>query len=208
MPKRTGDYHAGLLEELRDPRMAVQYLNAALEDSEEMFLKALRNVAEANQMAKVAEEAGVQRESLYRMLSETGNPTYHSFSGILRALKLRFQFVATPLVEQPIPVGQTTDSEVLNAILSEEGFPERTDVEAQFSTMVLPLVLSSNSLVFSPDWFKSSNVFQLISAWRQIPTTREDVFTPPPQEPAPLNIADWINPTAEEPMDYRSYLPM
>jgi hypothetical protein len=44
MPKRTRDYQNKLLEDLRDPAKAVAYLNAALADSEEMFLVALRDV--------------------------------------------------------------------------------------------------------------------------------------------------------------------
>lgn len=96
MPKRTSDYHVGLLGELRDPRMAAHYLNAALEDSDEMFLKALRNVAEARQMAKVAKGAGVSRESIYRMLSGTGNPTYSSLLGILSALGLSLSVQIKP----------------------------------------------------------------------------------------------------------------
>src|ERR1039458_9549543 len=76
MPKRTRPYRESLLEDLQDATEASQYLNAALEDSEEMFLVALRDVAEARQMAKVAESAGVARESVYRMLTTTGNPTY------------------------------------------------------------------------------------------------------------------------------------
>ena len=55
MPKRTRPYRESLLEDLQDATEASQYLNAALEDSEEMFLVALRDVAEARQMAKVAE---------------------------------------------------------------------------------------------------------------------------------------------------------
>ena len=89
MPKRTKDYRIGLLKELKDPQAAQHYLNAALEDSEEMFLRALRAVAEAHQMSWVAEEAGVSRESLYRMLSDAGNPRYSSLTGILRAIGLR-----------------------------------------------------------------------------------------------------------------------
>ena len=53
-----------------------------------MFLVALRDVAEARQMAKVAEEAGIARESIYRMLAAKGNPTYSSLLGILRAVGL------------------------------------------------------------------------------------------------------------------------
>jgi len=48
MPKRTKDYHSWLLKQLIDPQVAVDYLNAAIEDSPAMFLKALRNVAEAH----------------------------------------------------------------------------------------------------------------------------------------------------------------
>jgi probable addiction module antidote protein len=74
---------------MADPQEASNYLNAALEDSEEMFLVALRDVAEARQMAKVAESAGIAREPVYRMLTVEGNPTYGSLLGILRAVGLR-----------------------------------------------------------------------------------------------------------------------
>lgn len=89
MPKRTRDYRVGLLQELKDPEAASHYLNAALEDSEEMFLVALRDVAEAHQIALVAEGAGLSRESVYRMLSDKGNPRYSSLTNILRTLRLK-----------------------------------------------------------------------------------------------------------------------
>jgi probable addiction module antidote protein len=88
MPKRTTPFRDDLLADLADPQEAASYLNAALEDSEEMFLVALRDVAEARQMAKVAEEAGIARESIYRMLAANGNPTYSSLLGILHAVGL------------------------------------------------------------------------------------------------------------------------
>jgi probable addiction module antidote protein len=89
MPKRTTGFRDDLLADLADPREASSYLNAALEDSEEMFLVALRDVAEARQMARVAELAGIARESVYRMLTVEGNPTYSSLLGILRAVGLK-----------------------------------------------------------------------------------------------------------------------
>jgi len=89
MPKRATDYRIRLPEDLKDPVEAAAYINAAIQDSEEMFLVALRNVAEAHQIAKVAKGAGLGRESIYRMLCTTGNPEYSSLSGILRALRLR-----------------------------------------------------------------------------------------------------------------------
>jgi transcriptional regulator with XRE-family HTH domain len=65
-----------------------------------MFLLALRDVAEAFQMSKVAEQAGVSRESIYRMLKRDGNPTYASLTGILRALGLRIA-VEADIVSRP-----------------------------------------------------------------------------------------------------------
>ena len=93
MPKRSSDYHSWLLTQLADPDEAASYLNAAIEDSPQMFLKALRNVAEAYGMSKVAEEAGRARESLYRTLSEEGNPRLDTLTSILEVLGLRIAVV-------------------------------------------------------------------------------------------------------------------
>jgi probable addiction module antidote protein len=40
-------------------------------------------------MAQLAEQAGLNRESLYRMLSEQGNPALSSLDKLLHALGLR-----------------------------------------------------------------------------------------------------------------------
>ena len=92
MPSKTRPYRESLLNALADPNEAAHYLNAAIEDSPEMFLKALRNVAQARQMAKVAREAGVTRESLYRATSEAGNPTLETLLSILQAMDLKMEF--------------------------------------------------------------------------------------------------------------------
>jgi probable addiction module antidote protein len=49
----------------------------------------LKNVAQARQMAKVAKDAGVQRETLYRSFSEQGNPTFETLSSVLGALGMK-----------------------------------------------------------------------------------------------------------------------
>ena len=56
-----------------------------------VFLKALRKVAasQSRNMTELAEACGVSRESLYRMLSETGNPTSENRRAILAALGLK-----------------------------------------------------------------------------------------------------------------------
>lgn len=80
-----------LVEELRaDPELAAEYLNAAAEDDDpRVYLAALRTVAEAQGMAKVAKAAGVPRESLYRALSAGGNPRFSTLHAILKAAGLR-----------------------------------------------------------------------------------------------------------------------
>jgi len=86
-------YRQSLLNALEDPVEASAYLNAALDDSPQAFLKALRNVAQARQMSRVAKEAGIQRETLYRSFSEQGNPTFETLSSVLEALGMKLSVV-------------------------------------------------------------------------------------------------------------------
>ena len=88
MPKRTRDYHSWLLNQLADPAEAASYLNAAISDSPEMFLTALRNVAEARQAAKVGERVAVRRESLVKTLSKVGNPHLSELNSVLKVMGL------------------------------------------------------------------------------------------------------------------------
>ena len=87
----TVSHRERLIEELRaDPDLAAEYLNAAAEDSDpRVYLSALKTVAEAQGMAKVAKAAGVPRESLYRALSSSGNPRFTTFHAILKAAGLK-----------------------------------------------------------------------------------------------------------------------
>jgi len=81
-----------LVRELRaDPAYAAEYLQAAMEDTEEpaVLLIALRHVSEAYGMADVAKAAGIKRESLYRALSPKGNPTLKTLTAVLKAVGLR-----------------------------------------------------------------------------------------------------------------------
>lgn len=67
-------YDVGLHEDLRDPVEAAEYLNAALEDgAQEVFLMALRDVAKAHGLTRLARETALNRENMYRILSEEGN---------------------------------------------------------------------------------------------------------------------------------------
>jgi len=107
MPKRTKDYHAWLIQKLTDPVRAERYLKEAIKDSPKMFLKALRNVAEAKKMSKVAEEAGVNRESLYRALSEEGNPAFFTIEAVLNAVGMALIPQLKQTVTAPLPPNTT-----------------------------------------------------------------------------------------------------
>lgn len=88
-------YEGILLEDLKDPTEAAAYLEAALEDADpSVFLLALRQVAQAQGMANVARKAHVGRESLYKTLSENGNPELRTINRLLHAMGLRLSVTA------------------------------------------------------------------------------------------------------------------
>jgi len=92
----TVPYVEGLRERLRNPVQAA-YLDAALEDSDpEVFLLALRDVAEARGLSAVAQESQLNRENLYRMLSRQGNPQLSSLSALLKSMGLRLSVQVEP----------------------------------------------------------------------------------------------------------------
>lgn len=97
---RSVDYHEELIESLKDHDHATAYLNAALEESlkgdvesKKLFLKALKNVAEAQgNISALAKRAHLRRESIYRMLSEDGNPHLESFTALVHAMGFGVRF--------------------------------------------------------------------------------------------------------------------
>ena len=103
MTKASRPHDEAIIDLLReDPAFANEYLAAAMEEADqaggrEALLAALRHVAEAQGMAAVAERAGIPRESLYRALSPSGNPTIKTLLAVLDAagLKLGVHRVAT-----------------------------------------------------------------------------------------------------------------
>ena len=87
----TVSHRERLVGELRsDPALAAAYLSEAAEDGDpRVYLAALRTVAEAKGMAKLAKAAGVPRESLYRALSSSGNPRFSTLHAVLKAAGLK-----------------------------------------------------------------------------------------------------------------------
>ena len=84
-------------EHLRNEREIAGYIEAVLAEGEpKMLPRALRNVADAmGGLGKLAERTGLSRETLYRTLSERGNPRYDTLFNILTAFGLRVSVVPT-----------------------------------------------------------------------------------------------------------------
>ena len=88
----TKPYNTWLIKHLSDPEEALTYLEVAVEEYESdgdkhAFLKALRNIAEAQGgIGALAQKTGLNREHLYRALSESGNPRFQTIGKILHGL--------------------------------------------------------------------------------------------------------------------------
>ena len=79
-------------EHLRTPKEMAAYLAAWLEEAPDDvagLARALGDVARAKGMTQVAKAAGLSRESLYKALSEDGNPSFATVTKVMRALGVR-----------------------------------------------------------------------------------------------------------------------
>ena len=78
---------------MRTRSSRLNILKAAIEEAEDeprVLLIALRRIAEARGgLAKVAKAAGIERESLYRALSQRGNPRLSTLVAVTKAMGLK-----------------------------------------------------------------------------------------------------------------------
>ena len=80
----------------------VAYIAAALESGDADFVRdALGLIARARGMGEIAKKAGLNRESLYKALGESGNPEFGTVMRIARAMGLT-------LSAHPAANGQTS----------------------------------------------------------------------------------------------------
>lgn len=87
------DYDEFLASQLQDLEFAAGYLEACLEEGEDVFLLGIRNLAKAHGgMKSLAEASELNRESLYDMLSTKGNPLFSSVNTVLDTLGIELKF--------------------------------------------------------------------------------------------------------------------
>jgi probable addiction module antidote protein len=77
-------------DHLKSDAEIAAYFEAALEDGDPAVVTAaLGDIARAVGMTKIAREAGLGRESLYKALSPDGNPELSTILRVVRALGLQ-----------------------------------------------------------------------------------------------------------------------
>lgn len=85
-------------EYLDSEEAIAEYLSAALEENDpSLFLSALADVVKARGMTKMAKDAGLGRESLYKALAPGAKPRYDTVLKLARAAGVK-------LTVAPIPV--------------------------------------------------------------------------------------------------------
>jgi len=90
---RTKTVAYDVTEQLRTPEEMAAYLDAWLEEAPDDvagITRALGDIARAKGMSQVARDAGLSRESLYKALSENGNPSFATVLKVARALGMKF----------------------------------------------------------------------------------------------------------------------
>ncbi|MGE5303590.1 MAG: addiction module antidote protein [Alphaproteobacteria bacterium] len=116
---KSKNYQNSLIESLKDPTEAAEYLNAALEDGEpEVFLLALRDVVDSfGGMGKLAASTSLNRENLYRMLSTKGNPEFFSLSSVLDAIG--FRLAVEPKTTVPSIIKNRASKLILHPVMTQ-----------------------------------------------------------------------------------------
>jgi len=85
-------------EHLRTPKEMAAYLEICIEEANgnaTRIAKALGDIARAKGMTKVAHDAGLSRESLYKALSGERSPEFETILKVVEALGLKLH--ATPV---------------------------------------------------------------------------------------------------------------
>jgi probable addiction module antidote protein len=80
---------------LKTERDCREYLDAALEDGDPALIAAvLGDIAKAKGMANIARKSGLGRESLYKALSQRGDPKFDTIMKVMNAVGIKLKSAA------------------------------------------------------------------------------------------------------------------
>jgi len=81
-------------DHLNTPEEIAAYLDAAFEEGDPALIAAaLGDAAQARGVSRVARDAGVSRETIYKSLSDKGDPKLSTLIGVCKALGLQLRSV-------------------------------------------------------------------------------------------------------------------
>jgi probable addiction module antidote protein len=88
-------------DQFQDDENVKEYINAALEQyfedhNKELFLSSLKEVIQAKGgVTEFSKHSHINRQHIYRMLSDKGNPSFENIGSLLIALGLKLQVEIT-----------------------------------------------------------------------------------------------------------------
>ncbi len=92
MAKRSKEWDETLQKELRKPRFAKKYIEAAMKEGLPVQI-ALGQVIRAMGVTEYAEKMGIQSQNLHRLLRKESNPTLETLNILLKPLGLAIGIV-------------------------------------------------------------------------------------------------------------------
>ena len=90
------EFEPFILEKLKDPELAAQMLNAAIEDFMEtnnidIFNAILKDIVKAQNISELSKSASISRNQLYRIIEGKSEPKLTSFLKIFHSLGYQLQ---------------------------------------------------------------------------------------------------------------------
>ena len=79
---------------LTDAQISDYLTNAFLDDDPSVFVVALGHVVKHKGVAEIAEQTGLNRESLYKVLAGNNQPKWDTVQRLMKALGVQFKAVA------------------------------------------------------------------------------------------------------------------
>src|SRR6266849_862060 len=108
MAGNTITYDEFLKDYLSKPEDLAAYINTSMEEGQ--LMTALGNVARVYGIGKLSQEAKLNRENLYKMLSETGNPSLTNLTAILNSIGLQMKFEPKPRSKPKTPARKRVET--------------------------------------------------------------------------------------------------
>ena len=92
MKRKKINFKQDFYKELENAEAAEAHLNDAMKSGEaSTILLAIKDLAKVSGVVEISKKTGIQREHLYTILSEHGNPTLDNFNAIMDALGYELQ---------------------------------------------------------------------------------------------------------------------